>query len=314
VASIGAVRELHEALAGLQGSCQAKEQAFDHVVVLGRTELVDAVPLGLGRIFGGFAEAFARDRWRTAKCEERLRVVNLGGTAVGTGLTAPRDYIFLAIEKLREVTGLGLARAENLVDATANADPFAETAGILGATAANLRKVSADLRLMHAASEIELPAVQAGSSVMPAKVNPVIVESVIQAALLAQSSVRLVTECVSCGTLQINEYLPLIGVSLLDAVRILRNAAAMLRDHLDRVTVNEEECRRRVDASTGLITAFVPDFGYDRCCALAGEFRSAGGKSVRAFMEERFGAEFVATRLAPHRTNALGHVHDADNA
>ncbi|MBM4153260.1 MAG: aspartate ammonia-lyase, partial [Kiritimatiellaceae bacterium] len=146
IAAIRGVRELSDAVAALQGSFQTLEKTWANLPILGKTELMDAVPLTLGAQFASFAEAFARDRWRTFKCEERLRTVNLGGTAIGTGLTAPRSYIFLVIEKLRSVTGLGLSRAENLIEATANADCFVEVSGILNAAAVNFIKVSEDLR------------------------------------------------------------------------------------------------------------------------------------------------------------------------
>ena len=149
----------------------------------------DAVLTTLGREMAAYAEALNRDRWRLAKCEERLRVVNLGGTAIGTGLAAPRDYIFRVVEELREITGLGLARAENLVEATQNADVFVEVSGLLKALASTLIKICGDLRLLSSGpdaglGEIRLPARQAGSSIMPGKVNPVIPEAVTQAALL----------------------------------------------------------------------------------------------------------------------------------
>ena len=127
---------------------QTKEKQLADVVKIGRTELQDAVLVTLGREMGAYAEAFARDRWRIYKCEERLRVVNLGGTAVGTGLGAPRQYIFRVVEHLRQITGLGLARAENLFEATQNADAFVEVSGILRTLAANLLKIANDLRLL----------------------------------------------------------------------------------------------------------------------------------------------------------------------
>ena len=130
IAAIFGLRQLSESVAGLQNAFQKKEKEFSGIVKIGRTEMQEAVPLTLGAEFSAFAEAFARDRWRTFKCEERLRTVNLGGTAVGTGLTAPRNYIFLVIERLREVTGLGLTRGENAVDQTANADCFVEVSGM----------------------------------------------------------------------------------------------------------------------------------------------------------------------------------------
>ena len=129
VAAISLLRELEKAISTLQGAFQTKEQEFSQIVKMGRTQLQDAVPMTLGAEFSAWAEALARDRWRIFKCEDRLRMVNLGGTAIGTGLTAPRRYIFTVVERLREETRLGLARAENLVDATQNADQFVEVRG-----------------------------------------------------------------------------------------------------------------------------------------------------------------------------------------
>ena len=131
VAAIRGLRELHRKVVVLLEAFQQKEKAFADVVKIGRTELQDAVLMTLGREMSAYAEALSRDRWRIYKCEERLRVVNLGGTAVGTALGAPRQYVFRVVEQLRQITGLGLARAENLVDATQNADVFVEVSGIL---------------------------------------------------------------------------------------------------------------------------------------------------------------------------------------
>ena len=154
-----------------------------------RTQYQDAVLTTLGREMGAYAEALNRDRWRIYKCEERLRVVNLGGTAIGTGFAAPRQYIFRVVDTLRELTGIGFARAENLTEATQNADVFVEVSGILKAHASTLLKICGDLRLLSSGpeaglGEIRLPRRQAGSSIMPGKVNPVIPEAVSQAALL----------------------------------------------------------------------------------------------------------------------------------
>ena len=148
VAAIRLVITLSEAVAKLQGALQEKERAFVGILKLGRTEMQDAVPIMLGQEFGAYAEAFGRDRWRLFKVEERLRQVNLGGTAIGTGLNATRDYIYAAIEELQNITGLGIARAENMVDVTQNADVFAEVSGLIKAAAVNLAKVASDLRLL----------------------------------------------------------------------------------------------------------------------------------------------------------------------
>jgi aspartate ammonia-lyase len=306
IAAIYGLRELSAALAALQGAFQRMEKDFAGIVKLGRTEMQDAVPMTLGAEFSAFAEAFARDRWRTFKCEERLRVVNLGGTAIGTGLTAPRSYIFLVIEKLREVTGLGLTRAENLLDATANADCFVEVAGSLNACATNFVKIARDLRLLHLLGEIQLPAVQAGSSIMPGKVNPVLAEAALQAGLQARAEGTLVAEAAAAGTLQINECLPLLAAALLHQIALLKNAAAMLAPHVDGITADAATCRRYLDRSPALITAFLPRIGYEQAQAWLAEYKATGGTDLRAFLVAKLGREVVEQTLLPENLMALG--------
>ena len=216
----------------LQEAFQQKEQAFAHVVKVGRTQYQDAVLTTLGREMGAYAEALNRDRWRIYKCEERLRVVNLGGTAIGTGFAAPRQYIFRVVDTLRELTGIGFARAENLVEATQNADVFVEVSGILKAHAVNLLKICGDLRLLCSGpeaglGEIRLPRRQAGSSIMPGKVNPVIPEAVSQVALLVIGYDATIATAAGLGSLELNAFLPLIADCLLQS---LHAAGRRLRD------------------------------------------------------------------------------------
>jgi aspartate ammonia-lyase len=260
----------------------------------------------LGGHFSSFADAIGRDRWRTFKCEERLRVVNIGGTAIGTGLAAPRSYIFLVIEKLRAITGIGLTRGENLMDQTANADSFVEVAGILAAHAATIQKLAGDLRMMHSLGDIRLPPVQAGSSIMPGKVNPVICEAAIQAAIKVKSDVAIVTECASLGSLQINEFLPLLGFALLDALAICGATDEMLSKHIEGITANAEVCKSRLDYGTSCIAAFLPELGYERAQAIVEEYQAGSGKSFRNFLEEKIGKEHVSEILSPRRIMALG--------
>jgi len=307
VACIGGLREAAGRLAALQGAFQDRERAWAGIVAPGRTELQDAVPLTLGAQFSAFAEAVGRDRWRTFKCEERLRVVNLGGTAVGTGLAAPRAFIFRATERLRDVTGLGLARAENLVDQTANADAFVEVSGILAAAGGNLIKIAGDLRLLHFLGEIRLPARQAGSSIMPGKVNPVIAEAAISAGLLIRANDALVGDAVSRGTLQISEFLPVAALALLESLDLLARSASMLADSVARTEADAVVCRAHAEASESLVAAFVPRLGYDGAQALVAEFRAAGGGNLRAFLAARLGAELADRTLSPENLMALGH-------
>ena len=291
LAAIRLLRRLEEQLVGLQEAFQEKEQAFAHVVKVGRTELQDAVLTTLGRSMSAFAEAFARDRWRVYKCEERLRVVNLGGAAIGTGLGAPRRYIFRATDALREHTGIGFARAENLVDATQNTDVFAEVSGILKACAVSLLKVSGDLRLMASGpdaglGELRLPPLQAGSSNMPGKVNPVIPEAVSQAAMMAMGNDQIVGMACAQGNLELNAFMPLIADCLLRSCDVLANACQLLRERcVTGLEADEARCRAHVASATAAVTALVPEFGYERAAAIATAAKSAN-QSIRDYVLE----------------------------
>jgi len=307
VAAIHGLRSLAQAVADLQGAFQAKEKEFGAIVKIGRTELQEAVPMTLGMEFAAFAEAFGRDRWRTFKCEERLRVVNLGGTAVGTGIAAPRDYIFLAVEKLREVTGLGLSRGENLCAETANADAFVEVSGILKAHAANLIKIMNDLRLLNLLGEIKLPALQAGSSIMPAKVNPVLAEAAVQVGLKVMANDTVVAEAAGRGTLQINEFLPLLASALLESLDLLTRIDTLLAGHVRGITADEEKCRAYFNRSPLIITALMPTIGYEKATAVVQEFHDSGQTDFRGFLEEKVGKEMVERHLSPYALTALGY-------
>jgi aspartate ammonia-lyase len=287
VAAIRGVRALDGSLVALQEAFQAAERRFADVVKVGRTQLQDAVLTTLGREMGAYAEAFNRDRWRVYKCEERLRVVNLGGTAIGTGLGAPRDFIFRATDVLREITGLTLARAENLVEATQNADVFVEVSGILKACAVSLLKVCGDLRLLSSGpeaglAEIRLPARQAGSSIMPGKVNPVVPEAVSQAAMVVMGNDAVIAWACASGSLELNPFLPLVADRLLESLDLLARGCDVLRRFcIEGLEADEARCRAHVEASTATATALVPAIGYEAACEVVREAR-ASGRSIRA--------------------------------
>jgi aspartate ammonia-lyase len=292
VAAIGRVRALEREVVALLEAFQRKEKETAGVVKIGRTQLQDAVLTTLGREMGAYAEAFGRDRWRLYKCEERLRVVNLGGTAIGTGLAAPREYIFRVIDHLRDVTGLGLARAENLVEATQNADVFVEVSGIIKALASNLVKIATDLRLLSSGpdgglGEIRLPQRQAGSSIMPGKVNPVIPEAVTQAALAAMADDAAVTMACSMGNLELNSFLPLVADRLLGMLTVLADACGIFRRFcVDGLEADAARCRAHVAGATASVTALVERIGYEAATAVAREARETG-RPVREVAEAR---------------------------
>lgn len=314
VAALWLLKDLEAATARLQEAFQEKEAAFAHVVKVGRTELMDAVPMTLGMTFGAFAEALSRDRWRIFKCRERIKQVGLGGTAIGTGLGAPREFIFRAAEHLRNLTGLPVSRAENLVDATANIDCLVEVSGILSAFAANLLKIASDLRLLASGpstglGEITLPALQAGSSIMPGKVNPVVPECVGQVALRVMANHQAVTLAAGLGQLEINQYLPLVAHALLESLRLLRQAASVFAEKcVAGIVANEDRCATLVAASPALATVLVPALGYETVAGLLAEAREAGVPlaehlSRRGILD----AKAAADLLSPRRMRKLGH-------
>ena len=292
IAAIFLVRELAKSLSRLQNSLQKKEKEFSGIPKLGRTQLMDAAPVTLGQEFGAWAQAVARDRWRIYKVEERLRQINLGGTAVGTGAAADKRYAFRVIEILRELTGLGLAHAEDPMDLTQNNDVFVEVSGLLKACAVNLIKISGDLRLLNSGprgglGEIHLEARQVGSSLMPGKVNPVIPEHVAQLAMKAMADDLAITMAAAGGQLELNAFLPLMADCLMDALVLLREAVDRLCGLcVDTLEADAEACSRHLHASTAPALLLVPVLGYEAAAALAEECLRTG-KSIRQLAVEK---------------------------
>jgi aspartate ammonia-lyase len=313
LAAILALRGLEQRVVALQEAFQTAEERFAHIVKVGRTQLQDAVLTTLGREMGAYAEAMNRDRWRIYKCEERLRVVNLGGTAIGTGLAAPRQFIFRVTDTLRELTGIGFARAENLVDATQNADVFVEVSGILKAHAVSLLKICGDLRLMASGPEaglreIRLPARQAGSSIMPGKVNPVIPEAVSQVAMLVMGHDATIASACAAGSLELNPFLPLVAACLLESLELLARADDILCRHcVSGLEADEARCRGHVLNSTAAATALLPAIGYERVCELA-RASAETGHTIRelAVTKGWLSAEAFDELISPEAVCRLG--------
>lgn len=275
IAAIRLVRDLSEEASRLQESLQKKELEFSAVSKLGRTEMMDAVPITLGQEFGAYAQAIARDRWRIYKVEERLRQVNLGGTAVGTGSTANRKYALKVIETLRQLTGLGLSHAEYPMDLTQNQDVFVEVSGLLKTLAVSLMKIAGDLRLMNSGphggfGEIHLEARQAGSTLMPGKVNPVMPEMITQVAVAVMANDYAITICAASGNLELNAFLPLIADRLLNSLNLLIRGISLLRVHcIDTLTANPARCLEHLQSSTVPVTMLAPYIGYEKAAELS---------------------------------------------
>lgn len=269
IACIELVRKLSTALSHLQEALQEKEQAFDSVQKLGRTELMDAVPITLGEEFGAYAQCIGRDRWRIYKVEERLRQVNLGGTAVGNGTNTSKRYRFKVVEHLRDFTGFGIALAEYPMDFTQNADVFTEVSGLLKSCAVNLMKISNDLRLLNSGphgglGEITLKPLQPGSTIMPGKINPVLPEMVGQVAMQVMANDTAITFACSNGQLELNAFLPLIADRLLESLELLSRAVSLFQTKcITPLLANKKICKKHLEESTVFITAFVPYIGYD---------------------------------------------------
>lgn len=286
IATIRLLKPVAELFATIQTALQEKEQEFASVLKVGRTQLQDAVPVTLGQEFGAWAQAIARDRWRLYKAEERLRQINIGGTAVGTGINAPKSYIFTVIEKLRELTGIGLARAEYMMDPTQNCDIFVEVSGLLKTAAVNLSKIANDLRLLSSGpkagfGEITLPAVQAGSSIMPGKVNPVICEAVNQAAFQIMADDMAITLASQAGQLELNAFLPLIAKNMFEVLDLLNNVLPIFIERcIKGIQANSDICVQKLMDGYTVATALTGYIGYDKASMVAAFCRNTG-KTVR---------------------------------
>jgi aspartate ammonia-lyase len=287
IAAVELLRELSAGCAALQETLQRRETELGGIQKLGRTELMDAIPITLGAEFGAWAQAIGRDRWRLYKIEERLRQINLGGQAVGLSDKADRKYRFAVIEELRLLTGMGLAAAEYPLDITQNNDVLVEVSGLLKSLAVNLMKIANDLRLMNSGphgglGEIRLAPLQAGSTIMPGKVNPVIPEMTIQVAMRVMANDYAITAAASHGEFELNAFLPLIADSLLESLSLLERTVFIFRTKcVETLTPNPERCLALLDASLAFAAAYLPRLGYDRVSRIIAENAGDPGK-VRA--------------------------------
>ncbi|MCL6100777.1 MAG: aspartate ammonia-lyase [Bacteroidetes bacterium] len=269
IAAIYMLRELADSFAKLQNSLQKKESEFKNVLKLGRTQFQDAVPITLGQEFGAYAQAIARDRWRIYNAEERLRSVNLGGTAVGNSVSAPKDYVLNVNSILKKITKLPIAKSEDLIDATQNMDVFVEVHGLVKAGATTIIKMCNDLRFMSSGpnggiGEINLPPMQAGSSIMPGKVNPVILENAIQINELVKSNDMLISNLVSSGNLELNAFAPLIAHAFLKSLSYLKDSNINLAlKCIDGITANIERCKLNLINSSAIAASLITTFGYE---------------------------------------------------
>ncbi len=290
---------MHEALL-------KKSEEFDDVIKMGRTHLQDAVPIRLGQEFGAYARVINRDLRRIKTASEALKEVNIGATAVGTGLNAQIEYIESTIENLRKISGFQVYSAEDLVDATQNVDTLAAFSGSLKILGLNLSKIANDLRLMASGpraglKEINLPPVQPGSSIMPGKVNPVMAEVVNQVAFQVIGNDHTVALVAQAGQFELNVMEPVMVFNIIQSIEILTNVIKVFREKcIMGITANRERCQDMVNRSVGIITALVPYIGYEGATKLAKEVLSSD-KTVPEIISEKgiFTPEEMKIILSP---------------
>nr|WP_312291564.1 aspartate ammonia-lyase [Clostridium chromiireducens] len=306
IAAIKLIRKLSNSLSSLQEALQMKENEFSDIIKLGRTQLMDALPMTAGQGFGAYSKAIERDRWRIYKVEERLRQINLGGTAIGTGLNATNKYVFMMTDIIQTLTGLGIARSDYPMDITQNCDIFVETSGLLKSCSVNLLKISNDLRLLNSGprggiGEVVLPNMQAGSTIMPGKVNPVIPEMVAQVSLRVISNDSAITMASSMGQLELNAFTPLIAECLLESLELLDKSVMIFKEKcIDGLQMNKDRCLENIENSLVSATSLVHHVGYDKA-SLISKKALATGKTIREILleEQILPVEVIDKILSP---------------
>ena len=274
---------LVDAMEVLRQSFARKAEEFKDILKMGRTQLQDAVPMTLGQEFGTYAVMIEEDQQRLREAVLLICEINMGATAIGTGITAHPDYAPLVLKHLQRITGIPLVTAPNLIEATQDCGAFVQLSGVLKRVAVKLSKICNDLRLLSSGpraglGEINLPAMQAGSSIMPGKVNPVIPEVVNQVAFEVIGNDITVSFAAEAGQLQLNAFEPVIAHSLFKSVAHLRSACLTLASRcVDGITANAEHLRGLVANSIGIVTALNPYIGYANATAVAQEAHATGG-------------------------------------
>jgi aspartate ammonia-lyase len=283
--TLAAMKELRKAL-------EAKEKEFGQVLKMGRTENQDAVPMTLGQEFGAYAMMIGSGMKAMAHAAEELHCLNMGATAIGTGINSPPGYADLVTKRLAEVTGLSLSKAFNLVEATQDSGSFAQMAATMKRAAVQISKICNDLRWMSSGprcglNEINLPPMQPGSSIMPGKVNPVIPEVVSQICYQIIGYDVTISMASEASELELNMAEPIIAYDLLHGLMILKNACVTLVARcINGITANEKRCREYVENSIGIVTALNPVIGYEKSASIAKEALKTGGSVYELVLQK----------------------------
>jgi len=292
IATLMMLEKLLITMEELHSAFRKKAKEFDHVIKMGRTHLQDAVPIRLGQEFEAYSRVLARDIKRIKQSRQHLYEVNMGATAVGTGLNANPTYIEQVVKHLRTFSGFPLVGAEHLVDATQNTDAYTEVSAALKVCMMNMSKIANDLRIMASGprvglAEIQLPARQPGSSIMPGKVNPVMAEVINQVAFQVIGNDHTICLASEAGQLELNVMEPVLVFNLIQSISIMNNGFRVFREYcIEGITANEELLKQYVEKSVGIITAVNPHIGYEAASRIAREAIETG-KSVRELCLER---------------------------
>lgn len=289
-----------------------KAKEFDHVIKMGRTQLQDAVPIRLGQEFAAYASAIERDLNRFELAKKDLSFLNLGGTAIGTGLNANPDYFKNIVPTLSKITNLPLQQSPNVIDGTQNLDDYVYASGIVKSCAVSLSKMANDLRLMSSGprtglGEINLPEKQAGSSIMPGKVNPVIPEVVSQVAFQIIGNDTTITMAVEAGQLELNAFEPVLFFNLFQSIESLKHAVSTFIDNcVAGITANEEHLRQMVDNSVGIVTVLTPHIGYEKTAKIAKQAIKTGAPVKDLLIKEHvLTKEEINVILEPYKMTEL---------
>ena len=276
----------------LEKAMKEKEAEFDDILKMGRTQLQDAVPMRLGQSFGAFAHVLKRDIKRLKNVMDEMKVLNIGATAIGTAINVDPYYLANISYELSKVAGISLKQADDLIDATQNLDGFVSVSGVLKTCAVDISKISNDLRLMSSGprtglSEINLPARQNGSSIMPGKINPVIPEVVSQVAYLIIGHDYTITMAAEAGQLELNAFEPVLFHHLFESIDTLKEAAATLTKHcITGITANKGQCEEYIEKSVGISTALCPYIGYAKSAEIAKKSLKTGISVKELVLEE----------------------------
>jgi fumarate hydratase class II len=276
----------------LQASLEAKVRAFDHVVKLGRTHLMDAVPVRLGQEFSGYAQMVRNAVRRVRAAQSAIVELPLGGTAVGTGLGSAPDFAPQVIARVAAETGIPLVQAPNLFEAMAAHDSMVELSAALRSAAVSLTKIANDIRWLASGprggiAELRLPELQPGSSIMPGKVNPVMAEMLLMVCAQVVGNDTTVAWGGAGGTFELNTMTPVMAFSLLQSIDILATGCRQFAlKCVDGIEADEDRCRELVERSTALVTALAPRIGYDAAAALAHQ-SAQSGKTIREIAHEK---------------------------